>query len=57
MRILSTSVVILGVLMLLFAFLESVGKMGADEGAGLLRLAEAIAGIGVILGGYVLRPK
>ena len=57
MRILSTSVVILGVLMLLFVFLESAGKMAADQGAALLRLAEAIAGVGVVLAGYVLKPK
>jgi len=38
MRILSTSVVILGILILLFVFLETAGAF-ADEGTALLRRA------------------
>jgi hypothetical protein len=42
--------------MLLFVFLESASAF-ADVGTALLRLAGAIAGVGVVLGRYVLKPK
>jgi hypothetical protein len=56
MSILSTTIVILGVLMLLLVFvLGVVGASGDNEG--MMFLDASLAGIGVVIAGMALKPK